>query len=44
VGVLAVERRFGFGYTFNFANRLSWFVMAAVALVPLIVLVAMSSY
>jgi hypothetical protein len=35
-----VERRFGLGYTFNFANRLSWLVLGLLTLLPLIALAA----
>ena len=35
-----VERRFGLGYTFNFANRLSWLVLGVLTLLPLIALAA----
>jgi uncharacterized membrane protein len=34
---LFVEKRFGFGYTFNFGNPWSWVIVAALLLVPVVV-------
>jgi uncharacterized membrane protein len=41
---LLVERRFGFGYTFNFANRLSWLVLTVLVFIPMALLGVMSLY
>jgi uncharacterized membrane protein len=33
---LLVEKRFGFGWTLNFANPMSWVLLAAIVGVPLL--------
>jgi hypothetical protein len=41
---LLVERRFGFGYTFNFANRWSWLVLFVLLIAPMILLGLINLY
>jgi uncharacterized membrane protein len=36
-----VQKRFGFGYTFNFGSRWSWILMAVVVATPLVISVVM---
>jgi len=40
---LLVERRFGLGYSPNFAKPLSWIVVTVLVIVPIIVLAAAAS-
>jgi len=41
---LLVERRVGLGYTFNFANRLSWLMLGVLAFIPIVLLAVVSLF